>query len=487
MQARTRKLTVPAWILIFAPSGLASAEWTTVIDSGPSANRVDLVIMGDGYTASDIAAGTYAAHVDDYLNYLFADTLNSAPFHRYRNYFNVHSIEVVSPESGADIPPEDVFRNTALDATYYADGATERLLSVSVSKARTVRDQALEEASFAAEMQLVTVNSTKYGGAGGPFATFAGGSGSSSEIALHELAHSFSNLADEYGGIATTYTGPEPTQVNLTTDPTGAKWSHWLGYNEPGVGTIGAYEGGGYHNMGLYRPSINSKMRSLNQPFDAVSREKIVLDIYALVDPIDSWTDNSITLVDPMELAVTPIDAGLIQVEWYVDGSIVSGATSAVLDLAALSLNPGSHTVAARAFDPTGFDQTTGWVRQRQESLEQWITWSLSISGSPQLAGDFNGDNRVDNDDYTHWKQVFGQTVSPATSADGNGDGLVNLADYNVWRDNLGGVSPTTALTFQTAEPATLEATFAALALACTLYRRDRATRAANQPTCVIC
>ena len=60
---------------------------------------------------------------------------------------------------------------------------------------------------------------------------------------LH-LEHPFAGLADEYGGDPTRYTGPEPFQANITTDPTGAKWAAWLGYDQPGIGVIGAYEGG---------------------------------------------------------------------------------------------------------------------------------------------------------------------------------------------------------------------------------------------------
>lgn len=456
MQGCARNIIGFACFAILVHCGAAAADWTTPVDSGPSANRVDLVIMGDGYTDDELETGVYDSHVDSYIDFLFADTLNSAPFHRYRNYFNVHSIEVSSSESGADIPPEDVFRNTALDATFYADGETERLLSVSTSKASAVRDQALADAAFSAEMQIVTVNSNKYGGAGGPFATFAGGNSSSSEIALHELAHSFSNLADEYGGLPGPYDGPEPSQVNLTKDPSGAKWSHWLGHIQPGIGEIGAYQGGGYHDTGLYRPSINSKMRSLHQPFDAVSREKIILDIYALVDPLDTWTDNASVLDDPAQLSVTPIDPDLIEVDWLLDGSAIPSAEGFVLDFANLSLAPGSYVLSARAFDPTGFDTADGWVRQGQETLEQFITWDITIAQTEFIAGDYNGDNMVDADDYTRWKSTFGQSVSPFTSADGNGNGVIDLADYSVWRDNLGSFGATSSQSIQTAEPASI-------------------------------
>ena len=233
----------PAFALLCALAGVADAAYTTLVNHGPSANRVDVVFLGDGYTAGDIANGDYADDVQQYVNYMFANTLNSDPFYRYRNFFNVHAINVVSNQSGADVPPLGVFRDTALDAKYYGDGTTERLLTVSTSKANAARNTGLAGAGFTAEMQSVTVNDTRYGGSGGSYAVCAGGNSSAREVALHEVAHSFSGLADEYGGSTTTYAGSEPTEINVTKNASGAKWSQWLGYNQPGVGVIGAYQG----------------------------------------------------------------------------------------------------------------------------------------------------------------------------------------------------------------------------------------------------
>lgn len=66
----------------------------------------------------------------------------------------------------------------------------------------------------------------------------------------------------------------------------------------------------------------------------------------------------------------------------------------------------------------------------------------LPVSGidiiADLLPGDYDGNGRVETDDYLEWKSQFGSTVQPTTGADGNGDGVVNLADYTVWRDSLG-------------------------------------------------
>lgn len=51
---------------------------------------------------------------------------------------------------------------------------------------------------------------------------------------------------------------------------------------------------------------------------------------------------------------------------------------------------------------------------------------------------DFNGDGRVDANDYAMWRQNFGATVTPGSDGDANGDGMVDAMDYTVWRDQLG-------------------------------------------------
>jgi IgA Peptidase M64/PEP-CTERM motif len=362
----------------------ASSTPITLINNGPSSNRVDIVFLGDGYTNTEINSGTYGSHVDSYINYMFGPGLNQEPFHRYRNYFDVHRIDVVSNHSGADVPPLGIFRDTALDASYYFDGVTERLLYINESKANAALNADLAGTSFTAEMRFVTINDTRYGGGGGNFAVYVGGNAASNEIALHEVGHSFSRLADEYGGNPQLYTGPEPVEINVTKDPSGTKWSHWLGYNQPGIGVIAAYEGARYHDQGLYRPSTDSKMRSLNQPFDAISREKILLDIYALTDPLDGWLENSGVLTNPALLTVDTIDPNIISVEWFVNSVLVPAAVGETFDPRKFGYSPGEYTVTARAFDPTGFDPINGWVRTNTSSLEQTVSWTIRVAAVPE-------------------------------------------------------------------------------------------------------
>lgn len=347
----------------------AHAVYTTFLNNGPSSNRVDIVFLGDGYTSSQL--NTYQTHITAMMSHFFNE--GEDPYPRYHNYFNAHRIDVISQQSGADDPSVNFFVNTALDATYRYDGVTQRLLYISDSKANAALSSGLGGA-LTADMKIVTVNATQYGGGGGTYAVYAGGNSSATEVALHELGHSFAGLADEYGGNTGTYTGTEPTQPDLTKDSTGAKWSRWIGYNQPGIGTIGAYEGGGYYDHGLYRPSFNSKMRALGQPFDAISREEIILDIYRKVDPLDAWLSNSQSLLNPPDLWVDSIDPAIIQHQWFVNGSIVPGATGEQFNPLAFGFGPGTYTIKSHNFDPTD------WVRSHPELITQDISWTVQYT-----------------------------------------------------------------------------------------------------------
>ena len=387
------------------------AGYTTIVDNGPSSNRVDIVFLGDGYTAAEIDTA-YPTHINAMLAHFFDGTQD--PFPRYESFFNVHRVDVVSEESGADDPTNGIYRDTALDASYLWDGVTDRLLYVSHSKASSALNTALDGAGFSAEMRLVAVNHTKYGGGGGYWAVYAGGNGSATEVALHELGHSFSSLADEYGSSGT-YTGGEPSQANVTTSPTGDKWSDWIGYTDPdhpAMSPVGAYEGAYYKQYGIYRPTETSKMRALNQPFNAPSREKIIQDIYDLVDPLDAWLDNGgLIQAEQPALWVDTIDPAVIEVEWSVDGELVPGASGEAFALTDYGYGAGTYEVTAHAFD------ATEWVRTGLDALQESIVWDVEVLPAPAdppwvsdvlLAG-------------SGWTDPFGQAIHDLGLGDADG------------------------------------------------------------------
>jgi hypothetical protein len=61
---------------------------------------------------------------------------------------------------------------------------------------------------------------------------------------------------------------------------------------------------------------------------------------------------------------------------------------------------------------------------------------TFQFLATPILPGDYNRDRVVDADDYSLWRETFGQT-GPGLAADGNGNQVVDTADYSVWRDRV--------------------------------------------------
>jgi hypothetical protein len=354
---------------------VAGPVWsvTTVLDNGPITNRIDIVMLGDGYTTGETT--TYAAHVDAILASFFA----GEPFAAYSTYFNVHRVDVVSNESGVDEIDLGIFKDTALDMEYGCFGIA-RLLCINISKTYDAAASAP-----AVDQILALANSTRYGGAGYPFdnlGTVAGNNSSAVEIGLHEFGHSFADLADEYDyADGTTYIDPEPSEPNVSifNAPTqiaqSRKWYRWM--NLPSVDT---FEGAYYTQFGIYRPTSNSKMRSLNRPFEEINIEQFVISIYEIVSPIDDATPSSpVPLPHTTEFFVTPlqpIDHNL-DVQWFIDGVEVIGAVSSTFIPSDVCPALGLHDVAVTVIDNT--------ARVRDPNARAlWMTdtrqWQIDVS-----------------------------------------------------------------------------------------------------------
>lgn len=259
-----------------------AAEVVPVQVTGDSSERFDLVFVGDGYTADDLS--TYSKNVQS----KWIEISAVEPFASYKDYFNVWQVNVISAQSGVDHDPTiGLDRITELDMGFWCGGnpaTVERLLCVNQTKANSYAALAP-----AADQVIALGNTAKYGGAGGGVATAAGSNAQAGQIVVHELGHSIGGLADEYD-YPETHVGPEPTEPNVTADPTGAlKWAGYLGQTSPDGAVIAPVEGAKYKKYGLYRPTPNSIMRTLGKQFNSIGRDAMVKAIKAkipsLADP----------------------------------------------------------------------------------------------------------------------------------------------------------------------------------------------------------
>ena len=300
--------------------------------SGPPAEKVDFLILGDGYTAAEL--GKFEKDARRLMEILFS----VSPYKERRADFNVWGLCPPSEESGISRPSTGIHRRSRVGATYDAFGSERYMLTF---ENRSFRDVA----SFAPyEFVEILANSRTYGGGGifNLYSTVAADSAWAPYIFVHEFGHHFAGLADEYYTSDVAYEPAagriEPWEPNATAllDPSAFKWKDlvspgtplptpWnkgafeeharriqerrrkiraenrpeeemdalfreqmaeekaLFAKEKYAGRVGAFEGALYEARGYYRPQIDCIMFSRNQvPFCAPCRRAIsrIIDLY---------------------------------------------------------------------------------------------------------------------------------------------------------------------------------------------------------------
>ena len=360
----------------------ASATVTAVQETGPVSGRLDLVVMGDGYTTGQQA--DFRADAQATIDAVFANE----PYASYRGLFNIWLVDTASVESGVSgDPTAGVVKDTAL-SSYFFCGDTERLLCVDESKVTAYANQAP-----ASDIVFVIANSTKYGGAGYSFspppagasyrgiATMSSDNAKSFLIGAHELGHSIGDLADEYqyaGYGAYPYNSSSSANISVSADLGTSKWYRWLGEQDPTGSAVGTYEGGDYYETGVYRPTDTSLMRSLaSTEFNHVGREAMIKGFYTHADALTSTvpTGQRVGATQPLSVSLAPVTglAGLT-LTWYVDGKQVTWATD---DLSVTPAELGA-TRSGQRITATATDTTTA-VRDPavRTATTNSLTWRL--------------------------------------------------------------------------------------------------------------
>jgi hypothetical protein len=203
-----------------APRAPLGNVWT-VFENGPAAEKLDLLMLGEGYAEKDLPK--FHADVKKLVDLLFS----YEPFKSRRADFNVRALDLPSAETGVFRPDSKIFRRTPLSVQYGIFGSERYVL--------TMDDRSLREAASAAPYDFleILVNDARYGG-GGIFAAQATAAVDSSwaeYLFVHEFGHHFAGLADEYYTSDVAYeTGgekPEPWEPNVTAHPAreALKWA----------------------------------------------------------------------------------------------------------------------------------------------------------------------------------------------------------------------------------------------------------------------
>lgn len=286
-----------------------------IAEHGDPSTHIDLLLLGDGYTAAE--KGAFRADAERLARAL----LSTEPYKTHAAKFNVRAIAPPSPRSGVSKPRQGEWRQSALGAAFNTFDSDRYVLCQDDRRWRDVAAAAPYDAV------VILLNDRKYGGGGifRLYATVAARSEVSEYLFVHEFGHSFAALADEYFTSPVAYTEFTPPQVepweaNVTAllDPAKLKWRDLVATGTPlptpwdqdaftklskqfqerraqlvasgakdeelealfaeektatkqlldaqrAQHAIGAYEGAMYQARGLYRPEVDCVMFSRNR------------------------------------------------------------------------------------------------------------------------------------------------------------------------------------------------------------------------------
>ena len=305
----------------------------TLHRSGDPAQKLDLLILGDGYTARE------RAKFERDAKRLAATLLATSPFKERQGDINIWGLSPVAAQSGISRPSQHIYRRSPAGATYDAFDSERYVL--------TFENKAFRDLAANAPYDVVEIltNSATYGGGGifGLYSTVAADSVWSPYIFVHEFGHHIAGLADEYYTSDVAYLPSadrvEPWEPNATAllDRGALKWKDLITPGTPvptpwpkeeferytkeiqqqrrairaanrpesemdalfrdeekrdttllnegaHANTVGAFEGANYEAHGFYRPQADCIMFTRdNVPFCRVCRRAIeqILDLYA--------------------------------------------------------------------------------------------------------------------------------------------------------------------------------------------------------------
>jgi hypothetical protein len=303
-----------SWDVLKADLKTANKVWT-IEENGPTYNHIDILFLGDGYTAAEV--DKFHGDVKRMTGILFSQE----PFLSRRKDFNIRAVYPPSEQSGVHRPPSRIHRRSPLSVQYGAFGTERYALTYDN---RTVRDVA----SVAPYDYLVILMNEKIYGGGGIYnwyATVGVDNKFADYVMVHEFGHLFAGLADEYYTAEVAYETEspilaEPYEPNITAllHPERLKWKDLVTADTPvptpweketfekksleyqkkrrelraaGVpeeqmeslfrgqreqenqwlkglkyfGQVGVFEGANYRDHGFYRSMIDCTMFSRNQ------------------------------------------------------------------------------------------------------------------------------------------------------------------------------------------------------------------------------
>lgn len=287
-------------------------EWITLQKATKGNNGgINIVLLGDGFNAKDIASGKYLNDIKQEVEYFFG----IEPYKTYRDYFNVYTAIPLSTESG--IGTVNTIRYNRFNTTFTGGVGLK-------ADYDEVFDYALgaptvNKGNLNQTLIIMVPNSTDYGGicqmwedgsaiAFCPQSTYGYPLDTRGVIQHEAGGHGFGKLGDEYiyhnafidfcdctcCGHVLEFNGAKSLgwfdNLELTGKMHSVDWSHLI-FDDRYSDIVDIYEGGYMHNRGVFRSEPNSCMNNDIPYYSTISRESIVKRIKAYAGETYSFED----------------------------------------------------------------------------------------------------------------------------------------------------------------------------------------------------
>ena len=287
-------------------------EWIT-LQKATKGNKggINIVLLGDGFNAKDIASGDYLKDIKQEVEYFFG----IEPYKTYRDYFNVYTAIPLSAESG--VGTVNTIRYNRFNTTFTGGVGLkadyDEIFSYALG-APTVNKGNLNQTLI-----IIVPNSTDYGGicqmwpdgsaiAFCPQSTYGYPLDTRGVIQHEAGGHGFGKLGDEYiyhnafidackcsccgheNAIISAKSHGWYDNLELTGKMHNVGWSHLI-FDDRYSDIVDIYEGGYMHNRGVFRSEPNSCMNNDIPYYSTISRESIVKRIKAYAGETYSFED----------------------------------------------------------------------------------------------------------------------------------------------------------------------------------------------------
>lgn len=287
-------------------------EWITLQKATKGNNGgINIVLLGDGFNAKDIASGKYLKDIKQEVEYFFG----IEPYKTYRDYFNVYTAIPLSTESG--IGTVNTIRYNRFNTTFTGGVGLkadyDEVFNYALG-APTVNKSNLNQTLI-----IMVPNSTDYGGicqmwedgsaiAFCPQSTYGYPLDTRGVIQHEAGGHGFGKLGDEYiyhnafidfcdctcCGHVLEFNAAKSLgwfdNLELTGKMHSVGWSHLI-FDDRYSDIVDIYEGGYMHNRGVFRSEPNSCMNNDIPYYSTISRESIVKRIKAYAGETYSFED----------------------------------------------------------------------------------------------------------------------------------------------------------------------------------------------------